>query len=292
MPTKIEKDAVTGTNTTGHEWDGIKELNTPLPKWWLYTMYVTIVWGIIWMALYPSVPLGTTYFKGFLGYSERQEIETKLKTAADARAPMLAKLAATPIEEVQKNPDLATFALTGGRAVFADNCAPCHGAGGSGRPGGVPVLADDDWLWGGTREAIQLTIQHGIRNGGAEARDSAMPRYGADGLLTPAQIGDVADYVIALGTPAGTALSPAAKRGAEIFGEQCVACHGAKAEGVKEFGAPRLSDAIWLYGGDRAALIQQISAPRQGVMPAWSARLSEAQIKMLTLYVHALGGGQ
>ncbi|MFY8106641.1 MAG: cytochrome-c oxidase, cbb3-type subunit III [Elstera sp.] len=292
MPTKIEKDAVTGTDTTGHEWDGIKELNTPLPKWWLYTMYATIVWGFIWMLLYPSVPLGTTYFKGLLGYSERAEIAASLKAAADQHAPMLTQLAQTPIEDVQKNPDLATFALTGGRAVFADNCAPCHGPGGSGRPGGFPVLADDDWLWGGTREAIQLTLQHGIRNGSPDARDSAMPRYGADGLLTPAQIADVADYVLALATPPGTALSPEAKRGAAIYGEQCVACHGVKGEGLQEFGAPRLSDAIWLYGGDRAALIRQISAPRQGVMPAWSGRLTDAQIKMLTLYVHSLGGGQ
>lgn len=292
MPTKIEKDAVTGTDTTGHEWDGIKELNTPLPKWWLYTLYVTIVWGIIWMVLYPSVPLGGTYFKGILGYSERQNIETALKQAADQRAPMMAKLAATPIDEVQKNPELATFALTGGRAVFNDNCAPCHGVGGSGRPGGFPVLADDDWIWGGTRDAIQQTVLHGIRNGGADARDSAMPRFGADGLLTPAQISDVADYVLALGTPAGTALSDAAKRGAVVFGEQCVACHGAKGEGLKDLGGPRLSDAIWLYGGDKASLVKQISAPRQGVMPAWSGRLTEAQIKMVTLYVHSLGGGQ
>lgn len=292
MPTKIEKDAVTGTDTTGHEWDGIKELNTPLPKWWLYTLYATIVWGIIWMVLYPSVPLGGTYFKGILGYSERQNVETALKQAADQRAPMMAKLAATPIDEVQKNPELATFALTGGRAVFNDNCAPCHGVGGSGRPGGFPVLADDDWIWGGTRDAIQQTVLHGIRNGGADARDSAMPRFGADGLLTPAQISDVADYVLALGTPAGTALSDAAKRGAVVFGEQCVACHGAKGEGLKDLGGPRLSDAIWLYGGDKASLVKQISAPRQGVMPAWSGRLTEAQIKMVTLYVHSLGGGQ
>lgn len=292
MPTKIEKDAVTGTDTTGHEWDGIKELNTPLPKWWLYTLYATIVWGIIWMVLYPSVPLGGTYFKGILGYSERQNVETALKQAADQRVPMMAKLAATPIDEVQKNPELATFALTGGRAVFNDNCAPCHGVGGSGRPGGFPVLADDDWIWGGTRDAIQQTVLHGIRNGGADARDSAMPRFGADGLLTPAQISDVADYVLALGTPAGTALSDAAKRGAVVFGEQCVACHGAKGEGLKDLGGPRLSDAIWLYGGDKASLVKQISAPRQGVMPAWSGRLTEAQIKMVTLYVHSLGGGQ
>ncbi len=292
MPTKIEKDAVTGTDTTGHEWDGIKELNTPLPKWWLYTLYATVVWGLIWMLLYPSVPLGTTYFKGILGYSERQEVLTALDKAAEARAPMLARLAATPIDAVQQDPDLATFALTGGRAVFADNCAPCHGAGGAGRPGGFPVLADDDWIWGGTRDAIQQTIVHGIRNGGASARDSIMPRFGADGLLTGAQIGDVADYVLALGTPAGTPLSAGAKRGAAVYEEQCVACHGAKGEGLPELGGPRLSDAIWLYGGDKAALVKQISAPRQGVMPAWSGRLTEAQIKMVTLYVHSLGGGQ
>lgn len=287
MPTKIEKDAVTGTETTGHEWDGIKELNTPLPKWWLYTLYVTVVWGLAWTVLYPSWPTGRGYFEGLLGGSQREDVAAELAAKTAERAPQLKKIAASTLGEIRQDPDLASFALTGGRQLFGDNCAPCHGPGGGGQRGGYPSLADDDWLWGGTDAAIGYSITHGIRNGTTDARDSAMPRYGADGLLKDAEIAAVTDHVLSLSgkgksTPAGL----------KIYEENCVACHGAAGEGNAELGAPNLADQVWLYGSGRAQVIAQISAPKQGVMPAWGQRLDPAAVKMLTLYVHGLGGGK
>ncbi len=289
MPTKIEKDAHSGTDTTGHEWDGVKELNTPLPKWWLYTFVACVVWAIGFMILYPSLPLGRTYFAGLLGYSQRTQVEHELAEVHAVHAKAMDQIAATDIAEVARNPELKTMALAAGRTVFANNCQPCHGPSGSGRVG-YPILADDDWLWGGKLEDLQRTITYGIRSGHPEARDSAMPKFGADGILQPKQIEQVADFVLSLSghAPAGADVKP----GAAIFAENCAACHGDKGEGNREFGAPKLSDSIWLYGGDRASIIRQITNPRQGVMPAWTGRLDEATIKSLALYVHAFGGGE
>lgn len=287
MPTKIEKDSVTGTETTGHEWDGIRELNNPLPKWWLYTLYVTIAFSAVWTLLYPSWPGVSSHFEGTLGTTQRKEVAAELAAKAQERAPMLQKIAASTLTEIRQNPELAAFAQTGGRQLFGDNCAPCHGPGGSGRSGGYPVLADDDWLWGGDDKAIQHTITHGVRNGGADARDSAMPRFGADGLLTDKQIVAVADHVLSL-----TGKAKSTPEGAQVYADNCAACHGPQGRGNAELGAPNLADAVWLYGDSRSQLIQQISAPKQGVMPAWGTRLDPAAVKMLTLYVHGLGGGK
>jgi cytochrome c oxidase cbb3-type subunit 3 len=204
---------------------------------------------------------------------------------------MLARLRAATPEAIAADPALRGYALAGGRAAFAANCSGCHGAGGQGAAGGFPSLADDDWLWGGSHAAIHTTIGHGVRNGeDAAARGVAMPRFLADGLLTRPQVEELADHVLAL---AGNATeTPAGGRGAELFAENCTACHGARGEGNRELGAPRLDDAIWLYGGDRAAVLRSIGEGRGGVMPAWGARLDPAVINMLTVYVHALGGGE
>ncbi len=282
MPTKVEKDAITGTETTGHEWDGIKELNTPLPRWWLYVLYATIAWSLVYYVLYPTIP-GS---KGLLGYSQRVELSENLARAKARQAGNLERVAATPMAEIRGDPELLNFVLTGGRAAFADNCAPCHAPGGAGRPE-YPVLADDDWLWGGGLEQIQHTILYGVRNGHEEARFGEMPAFGADGLLEADQIEAVADHVLAL-SEGGAADGV----GAEIYAENCAACHGASGEGGRDFGAPRLSDQIWLYGGKRSDVLAQIRRPRHGVMPSWTGRLDETTIKMLTIYVHALGGGE
>jgi cytochrome c oxidase cbb3-type subunit 3 len=287
MPTKIEKDLVTGTDTTGHEWDGIKELNTPLPRWWLYTLYVTIAWALVWTLLYPSWPGISGHFGGLIGGTQREKVAVSLATATAERAPMVKKIAESSIADIRKDPDLATFAMTGGKQLFGDNCAPCHGPGGGGRVGGYPSLADDDWLWGGSDAAILQTIQHGIRNGTTDARDSAMPRFGVDGLLKDSEIAAIADHVLALGKNAQTSVA-----GSKLYADNCASCHGDAGKGNPEFGAPNLVDAVWLYGGSRAQIIKQISAPRQGVMPAWSSRLDPASIKMLSFYVHSLGGGK
>ena len=286
MPTKIEKDAVTGTETTGHEWDGIKELNTPLPKWWLYTFYATILWSLAYYILYPAIPYVTGATTGLLGWTSRGQIEEQLSAARAARADYLEAVQTTDLAAIPDNPELFFFARRGGEAAFNDNCAPCHGTGGAGNPGGYPVLADDVWLWGGTLEAIEVTIRHGIRwSEDEETRFNEMPPYGE--ILASEEIDEIADHVLSL---SGGAASTEA--GALLFADNCAVCHGEQGEGFPDMGAPRLNDAVWLYGGDKADIVAQISQPRQGVMPAWASRLDEETIKMLTLYVHSLGGGE
>jgi cytochrome c oxidase cbb3-type subunit 3 len=289
MPTKIEKDAPTGRETTGHEWDGIKELNTPLPKWWLYVMYATVAWSVVWWFLYPSWPGITGYFGGLIGANQRLELDARMAEAGAAQAQYLERIAAAPLEEIAGDPDLTSFALAGGGATFADNCAPCHGLGGAGQ-GLYPSLADDDWIWGGTLDEIHTTLLYGIRSDHDDARFNLMPAFGADGILDRQQINDVAEHVLALTGRAEDA--QAAARGEGIFAEQCASCHGDTGEGIAELGAPRLDDAIWLYGGNKSDVVAQIRSPRHGVMPAWIGRLDPDTLKILAVYVHALGGGQ
>ncbi|WP_316975779.1 cytochrome-c oxidase, cbb3-type subunit III [Shumkonia mesophila] len=281
-----ETDVLTGTETTGHEWDGIKELNTPLPKWWLYTFYATIVWAFGYFVLYPAWPSLGGFTKGMLGYSSRAEIAETMDQVTAGRAAWAEKFANTPVEEIVADRELLDFAMAGGKAIFADNCQPCHGASGSGALS-YPVLADDDWLWGGAIETIYATVQHGIRSADGDTRVSEMPRFGADNTLTPKEIATVADYVLSL---SGTGKAP--EEGATLFADNCAACHAEDGKGMAELGAPNLTDGIWLYGGGKAAVVAQVTAPRHGVMPAWGGRLNDVSIKQVSIYVHSLGGGQ
>jgi len=284
MPTKIEKDSLSGQDTTGHEWDGLKELNTPLPKWWLWTFYATIAWGLVWVIVYPSVP----FWRGTSGWVAREAIVEEVRAAEARNAPMMARLREATPAAIRADDELRAFALAGGRIAFANNCAACHGAGGAGAPGGYPSLADDDWIWGGSLEEIQHTIRHGIRaNESDDQRMSMMPRFGADGLLTAAQVNDVAEHVLSLTDRATD--QAAAGRGATIFAEQCASCHGERGEGNREFGAPRLNDQIWLYGDSKRAIAAYVHNPRMGVMPSWQGRLDPAVVNMLTVYVQSLG---
>jgi len=289
MPTKGEKDALTGRETTGHEWDGVRELNTPLPKWWLYTFIATIVFAAGYAILFPSVPWLHSHTKGILGYSTRGAVASEIAAAAARQAPILDRIRTTDIVAIPKDPELFAYAVSGGKAAFADNCVPCHRAGGAGAPG-YPMLAGDRWLWGGTLEAIQQTISHGVRNDDPDSRQSAMPRFGLDGILTAAQIGDVADYVRSLSGKQGPA--DAIERGAKIFAENCALCHGETGTGNPEVGAPDLTAKISLYGSDRATVVDVIARARNSSMPSWSRRLDPVTIKMLAIYVHSLGGGR
>lgn len=286
---EIERDPITGTETTGHVWDGIKELNTPLPKWWLYVLYATIVWAIGYWIVYPAWPTVVGYTHGLLGYSTRGTYDQQAAAAAEAQKVWLDRISNSTVERIAQDPELFDFAQNGGRAVFAENCAPCHGAGGQGTPG-FPVLADDSWLWGGKLSDIEHTIRVGIRSTHAETHTSEMPKFGVDQVLTPEQISDVADYVLSLS--GGPHDHEAASRGAPIFMENCVACHGDKGQGNQELGAPALNDSIWMYGGDHQSIVAQVTHPRHGVMPTWEGRLNDNWIKMLTVYVHSLSGGQ
>jgi cytochrome c oxidase cbb3-type subunit 3 len=282
----VEKDALTGTDTTGHEWDGIKELNTPLPKWWVYTFWATILWSIGYWIVYPAWPTFSTYTKGAFGYSSRGELEKELADVKQSRKVWLDKFAAQPVAAIAKDSQLVRYAMAGGRAIFNENCAPCHGAGGAGAKG-YPTLADDDWLWGGTLDAIERTIRVGVRSTHAETRVNDMPKFGVDKLLTPEQIGQVADYVLSL-----SGKGKAGEAGKQVFAEQCAACHGEDGKGNAELGGPNLADGIWLYGSSREAVVAQINNPKQGVMPTWGGRLDDVSIKQAAIYVHSLGGGK
>ena len=290
MPTKIEKDSVTGTETTGHEWDGIKELNTPLPKWWLYTFYASCLFSLVYVILFPAIPGLSGYTAGILGYSQRLTLEESLAAARENQAMWLDRIEAASADEVIADPELLSFALAGGNAAFADNCAPCHGLGGAGQYG-FPNLADDDWLWGGTMDDIGHTLLYGVRTDDMETRFSQMPQYGgAFAMLSREEMADTAHYVVSLSSEAEDA--EAVARGAEIFVQQCTACHGDDGAGLREVGGPNLTDQIWLYGGSHEEIVAQLNAPQHGMMPAWGGRLDDTTIKMLTVYVHSLGGGE
>ena len=286
MPTKIEKDTLSGRETTGHEWDGVKELNTPLPTWWVYTFYATIVFAVVYCVLYPSWPWLNGHTQGLLGYSSRAELMGELAAQSRSRAAFVDRIRAASLADIQKNPELLAFAVAGGRSAFQTNCIQCPGAGGAGNTG-FPNLVDDDWLWGGGVDQIYRTIEHGVRNSDDNSRQSMMPRFGADGLLTGQQVGSVTDYVLSLSGKA-----KATAEGAAIFRDQCAACHQADGKGNQELGAPNLADGIWLYGGDRDSVYGSIFYARNGSMPAWTGRLDEATMKMLAIYVHSLGGGR
>ncbi len=289
MPTKIEKDAISGHMTTGHEWDGLKELNQPLPKWWLYIFYATIVWSLGYFVLYPSVPWFNSYFHGTLGYSTRAAVDADVAAVTKQRAVHMDRIKALSYRDIRQDQQLMAVALTAGRIAFAENCQPCHGAGGGGNPG-YPVLAADNWIWGGTLDDIQRTISFGVRSTHENTRLSVMPKFGADGILKPEEIRAVAAYVMTLyGAPAGGGDTSA---GQALYAANCAVCHGDKAQGNRELGAPKLAARAHLYGDDLPAVTAQIANPRQGTMPAWNARLDAATIKALALYVHGLGGGE
>jgi cytochrome c oxidase cbb3-type subunit III len=273
VPTKIEKDVVTGQETTAHEWDGLRELNTPLPKWWIYTLYATVVWAVVWCVLYPSVPWVNGYFHGVLGYSQRAAVNRDVQAVVAQRAATMDRIAALSFADIRKDPQLMAAADTAGRIAFANNCQPCHAAGGGGQPG-YPALAAGAWIWGGT----------------LDAREAQMPRFGADGVLKPAEIQQVADYVMTLFGHAEAGKDVAV--GQKLFADNCAICHGDAGQGDREKGAPRLASQVHLYGNDRATVVAQVTTPRMGVMPAWNTRLDPATIKALALYVHSLGGGE
>ena len=284
-----EVDAVTGIETTGHEWDGVKELNRPLPKWWLFTFYATVVWAVGYWVAYPAFPTLAGYTKGLLGYSQRQTVVDEVNAARAAQTAFHDRIAVASLQEIEQRADLLRFAMAAGASAFQSNCAPCHGRGAQGFVG-YPNLNDDDWLWGGTLEDIFKTISGGVRSGSKEARDSQMPRYGLDTLLDEQQINDAAEFVLSLS--ARSSDTAAVARGQKTFVEQCAACHSTDGKGKQELGAPNLTDEIWLYGGSKGAVMESIRTGRGGVMPAWAGRLDEVTLKSLAIYVHGLGGGK
>ncbi|MYZ48743.1 cytochrome-c oxidase, cbb3-type subunit III [Propylenella binzhouense] len=288
-PQGVERDEPTGQITTGHEWDGIKELDTPMPRWWLWTFYGTIVWALGYVILYPAWPLVHDATRGVLGWSSRGQVQEALVEAAQAQGGFRDRIASLSLEDIRQDPELLRFAQAGGRSAFQVNCSQCHGSGAAGSVG-YPNLNDDEWLWGGTLEEIHATIVNGARFvGNDDTHVSEMPAFG-DGVLDRAQIEQVANYVLSLsGSPHDAAKAEA---GAPLFADNCAACHGDAGQGDASVGAPALNDQIWLYSGKLDAIVAQIQRPRHGVMPAWGHRLDPTTIKELALYVHGLGGGK
>lgn len=283
-----EFDDVSGTKTTGHEWDGVRELDTPMPRWWLITFYITIVWGIGYMIFYPAWPLVSSYTKGVLNYSSRGELVKELDEAAEAQKKYLDKIKTASLQDIRQDDELLNFAKAGGKAAFKVNCIQCHGSGAEGIKGS-PNLNDDEWLWGGKLQDIYTSIKHGIRfDEDDNTRVSEMPAFGRDELLTKEQIASLADYVKNLASKNPQTSGAAHK----LYVENCQSCHGDKGQGDQAQGAPALNDQIWLYGGDLQAITQTITNSRNGVMPAWAGRLDDVTIKQLAIFVHTLGGGE
>jgi len=287
-------DALSGVETTGHEWDGIQELNTPMPRWWLLVLYITIIWSVGYWIVYPAWPTisgdherGGT--KGVADWTEYKKLEENLAEIEQRRGEYLARFNKASFDEIMNDPELYAFALAGGQAAFKDNCATCHGTGGAGGKG-YPNLNDDDWLWGGDIPSIYQTIKYGIRIH-PKGRQSEMPAF--KDMLTPPQITATAEYVDGLHSGEKAAGENAAL-GAKTFQENCAACHGEDGRGKREFGAPNLADAIWLKSeaGGVKAIKSQIKYPKHGQMPAWGERLDDATVRQLTVYVHELGGGE
>ena len=283
-------NAATGTEIKHHEWDGIQELETPLPRWWLWTFYATILFAIGYVIAYPALPMINRATGGLLGWSSRGALDKELAAREAQIAPVRQAIADTSIEVLPTRPQLMQAAAEGGRAAFRVHCVQCHGSGAAGSKG-YPNLNDDDWLWGGDLAAIEKTLTDGVRNPDHDAtRQSLMPAFGKDQLLTAAQVDDVVAHVRAISGQ--DRASAASQRGAKVFADNCAVCHGPAGKGNRELGAPNLIDAIWLYGGDADTIHETVWNSRHGVMPRWDDKLDKATIRMLAAYVHSLGGGE
>jgi cytochrome c oxidase cbb3-type subunit 3 len=290
MTDQTEVDQHSGTPTTGHSWDGIKELDTPMPRWWVITFYATIIWAIGYFIAYPAWPTVSGYTRGVLNYSSRARLQNDLAELRAVRGETAAKLASATPAQIESDPALLAFARALGKTAFGDNCAACHGTGAAGAKG-FPNLNDDDWLWGGTLDQIQTTIKYGVRSGHKQAHEGNMLAFGRDNILKSDEIVTVANYVRSL---SGLSVHKDVDldAGKKLFADNCASCHGEAGKGNQQLGAPNLSDKIWLYGSDEATLIETITNGRGGVMPTWEGRLDPATINALTVYVHTLGGGK
>ncbi len=285
---KKEIDQVSGVETTGHEWDGLKELNNPLPRWWVWVFLITVVWSGWYFVVYPAWPTLSGATLGTQGYTQFKELESSQAEIVARQETYMNRFEQASFEEIMDDPELYAFAMAGGASAFKDNCATCHGTGAAGG-NGYPNLIDDDWLWGGRLADIHQTLEYGIRADNYDTRLSQMPAFGKDKLLNKEEINAVVDYVLSL---SGSEKKDNYEQGEAVFRSQCATCHGDDAKGLREFGAPNLTDGIWLYGGTRKDVYETVFRARAGMMPAWGERMDEQTIRQLTVYLHQLGGGE
>lgn len=282
--------AMNDVPSTGHEWDGITEYDNPMPRWWLWTFYACILWAVLYVFAYPAIPLVSTATQGLLGTNTRKEVAAEIARFEAANAPIEAEITQASLEEITADERLMNYATNAGAAVFRTWCAQCHGAGAAGAKG-YPNLLDNDWLWGGSLDEIHLTVQHGIRDPqDGDTRYSEMPRFGRDELLDRSQIDQVVNYVLSLSDLPHSA--KAAAEGETVFADNCASCHADDGTGDRSQGAPNLADAVWLYGDDPATIKRIVTDGPFGVMPSWSGRLNEAEMREVAIYVHGLGGGE
>lgn len=286
MSNQREKDEISGVETTGHEWDGLKELNNPAPRWWLMVFIITVIWSVGYWVIYPAWPTLSGNTAGTKGWTSHKKLAEEQAEITARRGEYAEQIKGKTLDEIQNDPKLYAFAVAGGKAMFKENCAACHGTGAQGAAG-YPNLNDDDWLWGGKLADIYHTIKVGIRSTHAETRSSQMPAFGHDGILNATQIDHVANHVLSLANSSNDDAE-----GKELFTQNCAACHGDDGKGKRDMGAPNLTDAIGLYGTKKADIAAQVTNPRHGVMPTWEGRLSDDTIKELAVYVHSLGGGE
>lgn len=283
-----EYDAPTGRKTTGHEWNGIKELDTPIPRVVLFFLAAGLVFSVIYWVLMPAWPLGVTYTRGLLGFSDRDEVTRQVEAGAVARGAWTDRLTSESYASLAADPALMAHVRDRGRVLFADNCAVCHGAEGRGGPG-YPDLGARRWLWGGEPEVLGETIRVGVNSDHPQTRRSQMSAFGQFGVLDREQVLDATAHVRAL---SGQALAESEQArlesGRAVFAENCASCHGADGRGDHAFGAPDLTDRTWIYGGDAQAVFNSIYSGRHGHMPHWEGRLPPADIRLLTLYVGTL----
>jgi cytochrome c oxidase cbb3-type subunit III len=284
-----ERDPYTGYMTTGHEWNGIKELNTPVPRPVYFFLIVAALFAVVYWILMPAWPLGVTYTKGLLGIDQSTTVLESLKQAALERSVWTKRIETESFKEIQTDPGLMETVRQTGRTLFRDNCAACHGSDAQGGRG-FPNLTTASWLWGGDPENIVETIRVGINSVHPQSRASQMMAFGRDQMLNKDEIENVVNYVRSLSDPAVAKDIPAAKidAGKAVFAANCVTCHGDDAKGKADLGAPNLTDKFWINGGDAESIYTTVWGGRQGHMPSWEGRLSSLDRKILALYLFDL----
>jgi cytochrome c oxidase cbb3-type subunit III len=285
-----ERDPITGRMTTGHEWNGITELLTPVPRVVLFFLALFGLFAVGYWLLMPAFPLGSTYTKGLLGNDQRKIVADQVKAAETERGVWMDKIAAMDFAGIKADPELMRRVHETGRTLFIDNCAACHGVNGTGGPG-FPDLTAKAWLWGGEPEKIAETIALGINSTNDDTRVSQMLAFGKGGVLNRQQIADVVAYVQSLSSGAAhpdTANAGQVAAGKQVYVGNCTPCHGEDAKGVRDQGAPNLTDAAWINGGTAADIYSSVYSGRQGHMPHWRDRMTPSEIKLLALYVDQL----
>jgi cytochrome c oxidase cbb3-type subunit 3 len=286
-----ERDPYTGFQTTGHEWNGIKELNTPVPRAVYVFLVAAFLFAVAYWFLMPAWPTGGGYTKGLLGRDDRAAVMQSVQQAELGRQAWTQRIETENSAQILADPKLMEFVRSSGRTLFGDNCAVCHGADGKGGTG-YPSLVNGTALWGRTPEALAETIRVGINSGHPESRQSQMLAFGRDGMLQRPDIDKLSAFVRSLSNPSfNGATQDMIAAGRDLFAKNCASCHGEDGKGKADLGAPDLTDASWIYGGEAQSILTSIWDGRQGHMPNWDGRLSPIDRKILALYVADLGKG-